>query len=381
MYLSDPLPKTGRGMTSCLCGKSVAHPVSKGRSRKFCSDRCRKRAQRKREAQVTKVCHKIAAIRLYCGIGEVNYNHHPLRCGAYACISPVCGRDDSQHVSESSRRNTVYVPDGVLIIQDSGAFSDGPRHRLSYADALQRQIEHARHYKYTAQVTHRASYDLLIDETWKNEFRQKQRWTEEAGKFAVQATIEAAAYLNKHRSQGIGCIMSAQGVTPEQYLVCSEQVLTYVDREQDIFGLGGFCILGKQPSLLPMFQETIARVIPLVASHHVKRIHIWGVCFAKALGALLWLSDRYGIQVSTDSIGPAPRPTKGEWGYASWRDPSYRKPEILDSCRCVNASGYKAPTCPTDTRCMGLERSRHVALTREWLAHFREREPDVYRSF
>ena len=106
-------------------------------------------------------------------------------------------------------------------------------------------------------MTYRASYDLLIDETWKNEFRHKERWSEGAGTFAVKATVEAAAYLDAHRSRGIGCIMSAQGVTAEQYLECTEKVLKYVDVDRDIFGLGGWCILGKQPSLLVTFREAI----------------------------------------------------------------------------------------------------------------------------
>jgi hypothetical protein len=359
-------------MESCICGMLIVQPTT-GRTRRYCSDRCRKRAQRGRE--VTKRCHETEAIRLYCGIGEVTYNRHPVACGPYACISPVCGRDDSDNISEASRRNTVSVPVGISVIQDSGAFSDGPKHRLSYAEALQRQIEHAKHYKYASQVTHRASYDLHIDETWQNEFRHKERWSEEAGTFAVRATVEAAAYLNARRESNIGCIMSAQGVTAEQYVECAERVLRYVDVDQDIFGLGGWCILGKRPSLLPAFRETISLVIPLLASSGVKRVHIWGVCFTEALGELLWLCDQYHLCLSTDSVGPSTCPTKGEWGYGSWRSSSYRKPATLDSCKMVNASGYKAPSCSTNTRCMGLERARHVALTREWLAHFREREP------
>lgn len=318
-------------------------------------------------------------IRLYCGIGgEVTYNHHPLACGPYACISPVCGRDDM--ATETSRRNVVYVPYDVAVIQDAGPFNDGPRHRLSYSDALERQIRHAKHYKYADQITHRASYDLLIDETWKDHFRHKERWSEEAGKFAVKATVEAAQFLDAHRAPGIGCIMSAQGVTPGQYVDCAGQVLKYVDPGQDIFGLGGWCILGKQPSLLPVFRKTIAQVIPLLAQHKVQRVHIWGVCFPEALGELLYMCDQYGLKLSTDSVGPSTRPTKGEWGYGSWRDSSYKKPTVLDSCRTLDASGYKAPTCVLGTRCTGLERARHVQETRDWLSNFRVREPGLYHA-
>jgi hypothetical protein len=363
----------------CICGALLIQPVGVGRTKRYCSDRCRKRAQRERE-NVTKLCHEIEDIRLYCGVGETSYNRHPIACGPYACISPVCGRDDSASVTAASRRNVVNVPATALVLQDSGAFNDGPKHRLSFAEALQRQISHAKHYKYSSQVTHRASYDLLIDETWKNEFRHKERWNEEAGNFAVRMTVEAAAYMDAHRD-GLGCVMSAQGVTPEQYYACAEKVLKYVDVERDIFGLGGWCILSQQPALLPDFRLTIQQVIPLLASQKVQRVHIWGVCFAEPLGELLYLCDQYGLKLSTDSMGPSTRPTKGEWGYASWRDPHYKKPTPLDSCKVVDASGYKAPTCiPGKTRCTGLERARHVALTRDWLAHFKEREPALYHA-
>lgn len=370
-------------MNTCICGKELIQPAT-GRTRAYCSDQCKQKAYRDRQRNVTKRYESQAVeredIRLYCGIGETFYNHHPVVCGPFACISPVAGRDDSVKVSEASRRNGVYVPAGTLVIQDSGAFSDGPRHRLGYADALQRQIEHARYYRYSHQITHRASYDLLIDETWANEFRHKERWSEEAGHFAVKATVEAAQFLDQHRASGIGCIMSAQGVTPAQYLDCAEKVLKYTDPGQDIFGLGGWCILGKQPSLLGVFRETIGQVIPLLASHKVQRVHIWGVCFAEALGELLYLCDLHGVKLSTDSIGPSTRPTKGEWGYASWRDNTYKKPSVLDSCRALDASGYKAPTCTPETRCTGLERIKHVQLTIDWLRHFKDREPSLYHS-
>lgn len=368
-------------MNTCICGQVLIQPAT-GRTKAYCSDRCRLRAFRKKNEtkRETKLSTQEEDIRLYCGIGETFYNHHPVSPGPYACVSPVTGRDDNETVTEASRRNGVYVPAGVAVIQDSGAFSDGPSHRLSYADALQRQIEHARYYRYSHQVSHRASYDLLIDETWKDHFRHKERWSEEAGHFAVKATVEAAAFLDQHRASGIGCIMSAQGVTHAQYLDCAEQVLAFVDPAQDIFGLGGWCILGKQPSLLTVFRETIGQVIPLLASHHIQRCHIWGVCYAEALGELLYLCDQHGVKLSTDSIGPSTRPTKGEWGYASWRDGSYKKPSVLDSCKAVNASGYKSPSCAPDTRCTGQERTRHVQLTRDWLAHFREREPHLYHA-
>ncbi len=87
-------------------------------------------------------------------------------------------------------------------------------------------------------------------------------------------------------------------------------------------------------------------------------MHLWGVCYTPALGELLWLCDEAGIELSTDSSGPQVRPCMGEWGYGSWRNTSYTRPE---------------PTI------RGAERARHVACTRDWLAHFRERETQRYR--
>lgn len=314
------------------------------------------------------------AIRFYCGIGEPTYNHHPVACGPYACVSPVCGRTDRAGVTEAARRNKVYVPTGARVIQDSGAFSDGPTHRLSYAEALERQIAHAHYYKYTAQVTHRASYDVLIDEAWQDHVRHKARWSEEAAQMAVEATVAAAAFLDAHRGSSIGCIMSVQGVTPAQYRECAVQVLRYVEPDRDMVGLGGWCILGKQPSLLPVFRETMQLVIPLLAQHGVTQVHLWGVCATAPLRELLALCDRYHLHLSTDSMGPSVRPMRGAWGYGSWRDGSYTKPVVRDSCRVRTVSGYHAPMCLPGTRCAGLERARHVQLTRDWLANFRERE-------
>ena len=57
------------------------------------------------------------AIRFYCGLGEKHYNHHPVVTGPYACVSPVSG-------SEIKKANSVAVPQGVQVFQDSGAYND-----------------------------------------------------------------------------------------------------------------------------------------------------------------------------------------------------------------------------------------------------------------
>lgn len=292
------------------------------------------------------------AIRFYCGIGESQWNHHPVAPGPYACISPVYG-----HTVDGKRVNRVFVPDGTLVIQDSGAFSDGPGQRLDFGAALTRQIEHAEHYHYADKVTHRASYDVLIDEKWEGGVRHKARWSEQDAELAIKITINAAKYLDQNR-QGMSTILSAQGVSAIQYLKCAEQVIPLL-QDDDVFGLGGWCITGKMPTqIMPVFRETMQAVIPFLGREGVKRAHIWGVCYPKALGELLYLCDEHGVVLSTDSMGASIKPCKGDWGYGSWRDNTYRRPE---------------------PEIRGLERARHVQETRNWLANFRERESHLYR--
>src|SRR6266516_1572428 len=346
------------------------------------------------------------AIRFYCGLGEKHYNHHPVVTGPYACVSPVSG-------SAIKKVNSVAVPAGVLVLQDSGAWSDAclllrgeqrqmrlvKQHRLTLKEALKRQEHHAIDFGYADQIEARASYDVLIDETWTEDAsgllsRRKKRWSETEADLAVEETVAAAAYLDHHRN-GLPCILSAQGVTPQQYLRCIECIMPYV-HDSDIVGLGGFCILVRRQSMLPAFRETMRRGIPFLKREGVTRVHIWGVCFAEALGELLWLCEHdeegtldtlHRIHLSTVSVGLSTRPVKKDnstgyatWGYASWYNNKYPVPPVLASCKATNASGNKAPTCPLATRCRGRERARHVLLTRDWLASFRTREPRLYRA-
>ncbi len=259
------------------------------------------------------------AIRFYCGIGEKTWNHHPVTPGPFACISPIYGQKE-----ETRRINSVALPPDVQVIQDSGAFSDSRKYRLSYEEALQRQIKHASDYDYTHQITHRASYDyLFIDEKWIDGTRHKARWSEHEAEEAVQVTIDAARYLTHHQEPGIHSILSAQGVSAQQYLRCAQQIVPFLE-PGDIFGLGGFCIIGKMPrQYLPVFLDIIKLVIPFLGKEHVRRVHIWGVCFAEALGELLRICDKWDIRLSTDSVGPSTRPVFGNWGYAEWIDHSY----------------------------------------------------------
>lgn len=279
-------------------------------------------------------------IRFYCGLNERQWNQHPVAPGPLACIAPVYGKS-----ARTKATNSVYVPPGTAVIQDSGAFSDNWTNRLGFVAALDRQIAHADRYGYSDAITHRASYDLLIDEVWEDGNRHKRRWTENAAADAVAETVAAAEYLIDHR-HGLNLVLSAQGVTAQQYLDCTRQIVPLLE-DGDILGFGGWCVIGKMPKvMMPVFRETARLVVPFAAKAGVKRIHIWGVVYPKALGELLWMCDRHGIALSTDSAGPTRAPAFGQWGYGDWRDNTYQRH-------------------PPETR--GLERARHVSLTRSWL--------------
>lgn len=333
-------------------------------------------------------------IRLACGIGEQTLNHHKVDVGPFACIAPIYG-------VRKKVVNRVSVLPGTKVIQDCGAFSDAcitlqeerrslnliRTYRLSFKEALKRQEAHAKQFRYEDQIIARASYDVLIDETWSEQIdgtlsRIKKRWSETEAELAVEETVAGAAYLHHHRN-GIPCIFSAQGVTPDQYLRCAQKIVPFF-RESDTFGFGGWCILGKKPYLLPMFRETIQLVIPFLAREGIKKVHIWGVCWPKALAEFVYLCDQYDIDPQTDSMGPSTRPTNKhrEWGYGSQKRKNYQPAPILDSCRGIDLSGKKvsnSPLCTSDIWCMGHSRIAHIREVRAYMAALSTYEPQFYR--
>jgi hypothetical protein len=304
-------------------------------------------------------------IRFYCGVNETTWNHHPVQPGPYMCISPVYGRS-----LRTKTVNRVQVPRETLVLQDSGAFSDGPGQRLSIEAALDRQVKHAETYGYAAQVTHRASYDLLIDEKWEDGRRHKERWSELDAQDAVAETVRAAAYLARHR-QGVGAVLSAQGVSAKQYLACAQQIIPLLE-PGDILGLGGWCILGKIHSLLAVFSETMSLLLPFLGQEGVEWVHLWGVCWPPALEILTWLAAHHGVKVSVDSAHPSLHPVQGQWGYGPWRLKNYVRPPVLDTCR-----SHQFDRCE---RCRGLERIRHVEATNTWLTHFPVGYPAYFKK-
>lgn len=286
-------------------------------------------------------------IRFYCGVNETQWNYIEPQPGKYACVSPVMGS-----TTKSRQENRVFLNDSVeRVMVDSGAFCDGPSTRVSFDQALARQLEHSQKYDYYDRIEYIASYDLLIDEKWLGGKRKKIRWTPSEAEEAVQLTVEAARYLHNNRNRVPGdLIQSAQGVTTKQYLQCVKEITPYMNLESDALGLGGWCIMGKmRRKITPVFLRTISKVIPWFAEQGGKKVHIWGVLLAQGIGPLLWLCNRHELALSTDSAGPQMKPCLGSWGYADWIDHSYSR-------------------VPTDYR--GQDRAKHVEMVREWLSDF-----------
>lgn len=286
-------------------------------------------------------------IDFFCGVNDVVWNRHPVNPGPLACISPVYGSS-----TKSKRENRVRVPPHVKVRLDCGAFCDGPQERLSFSEAKDRQLEHADKFGYLAQVMDLASYDLLIDEKWESGVRYKRRWSENDAWAAVRETVDAAAYLatayNGPR------VLSAQGVTAQQYLECAMRIMEYFNPDTDTFGLGGWCIAGKMPlQIRPSFNAVMQSVLPFIVKAGVRRVHIWGVTDVTFLGPLLWLCDQYGLKLSTDSSGPQLRPANGTWGFRGWYNQNYKAPSV-------------------ETR--GIHRAIHVQLMRCRLNSLRQSE-------
>lgn len=195
-------------------------------------------------------------------------------------------------------------------ILDSGAFSDKPEKRLSPEQALQRQFkweERARRLWNAPEWQAYAfvSYDLLIDETWVCGVKRKQRWGIQRAEEAVQETVKGAEYLAKQRDRlsPRRLVLAAQGVDAQQYKECSELLLAQAS-PADIFGLGGWCIVGMMRSYMPVFWQAMHEVIPLIAQAGIKDVHIFGVMYEPVLAGLLWLTNKHGLRLSTDSGKP-----------------------------------------------------------------------------
>lgn len=219
--------------------------------------------------------------------------------------------------------SSKFTADEVPLLDgwcDSGAFNDAPEDRLEPDGALERQLswEERASAKWCAPYRHAAlvSYDLMIDEKWIGGRKKKERWDVADADRAVRVTVDAAAYLagQRERLKPRQLVMATQGVDALQYAECAAGVLAHCAPD-DIFGLGGWCILGREKKWLPTFWASLRKVLPLVAAKGLSRVHIFGVMWRPALGGLVWLADKHRLAVSTDSAKAASDCT---WRTASW---------------------------------------------------------------
>lgn len=259
------------------------------------------------------------AVRLYVGGHAARVQGEAQDLAGYRCFSAA-------HRPQRVAQDTAATV-GLL---DSGAFSDPPQRRLTPALALERQLEWeqraTRAWGAAWQAHAIVSYDRLIDETWTPAGRVKRRWLVGDAESAVEETVAAAAYLaeQRERLRPRTLVLACQGVDPIQYRMCVERVLEAAEPE-DWIGLGGWCILGRCTRWLPAFWATLRAVLPLVRAAGVRHVHLFGVLWQRALGGLVWLADREGLTVSTDSSAPLlactrPNPWKAGVRSAYWRD-------------------------------------------------------------
>lgn len=239
-------------------------------------------------------------VRLYVGGDAQNMQRRRYNLTGYRCFSGAYG---------PMSRFTAEEAANVIGLLDSGAFSDSPEERLTPDAALERQLrwerEAERWWGHPWKAAGLVSYDLLIDEVWTGGRREKRRWTVEDADRAVRVTVEAAEYLASQRARLLPrkLTLACQGVDCHQYAECVQEVLKHCT-PADWIGLGGWCILGWFKSWIPQFWATCYRVLPLIAAARVRHVHIFGVMYRPVLGGLLWLADRHGLTVSTDSSGP-----------------------------------------------------------------------------
>lgn len=239
-------------------------------------------------------------LKLYLGGDAQNVQRRRLNLTGLRCFSGAYGPKSRFNPDEAAR---------VVGLLDSGAFSDPPESRLTPEAALERQLrwerEAERFWGHPWRAEAVVSYDLLIDEKWTGKTRTKERWTVAEADRAVRVTADAAAYLASQRERLAPrrLVLACQGVDAAQYAECVQGVLPHAT-PADWIGLGGWCILGVFRSWIPVFWAAMRRCLPLVAAAGIRRVHIFGVMYRPVLGGLLWLCDRHGLELSTDSSGP-----------------------------------------------------------------------------
>jgi len=232
-------------------------------------------------------------------------NNNELNCLAFA---PEC-------VSGLAMVNPHYRVDlcpHTRYVIDSGAFQERDMLlRLQPWTALERQLRLEAQIEYSGGPSHAeaiVTYDCLVgvDEAIVNGKRVKVRGDETSAAPAVAETLRSAREYHRLRGSVRGAIAyAAQGATPRQYLACVDSLLPLMRPGRDWLALGGFCIIGRMPTLMmPIFDEVLRRVLPRVRRTGVTRVHILGVLYPPAIELAAGYERMCeGVRLSTDSAG------------------------------------------------------------------------------
>ena len=188
----------------------------------------------------------------------------------------------------------------VSYILDSGAFQDVSGRRLSFEDALERQLNFEKIVGRPAYGI--VSYDHLVDEQIVDGVQTKQRVSKDVGLEFVQETIDAAAYLssNRERLAGRKLILSCQGADDRQYLDCLDAILD-IAQPGDMIGFGGFCILSKSKKYEEEFYRVVTKSFPKIRDAGIDRVHIFGMGVFRALVQADIFGRMNGIECSYDT--------------------------------------------------------------------------------
>lgn len=187
------------------------------------------------------------------------------------------------------------------IICDSGAFQDIDTHiRLTPQMALERQLRFRDRFKHVFEAT--CIYDQMqgVDEQIVDGKKIKQRGTEESGRKAVLETLRAAEYYASKRSEIGRIVFIAQGINPSQYVQECVLPMLPMMTPDDYFGFGGFCIIGRQSSLKPLFYATLQQTLPYLKERGIRRVHLLGVQVADAVNFAACEVQKYGMELSLD---------------------------------------------------------------------------------
>ncbi|MDY0247273.1 MAG: hypothetical protein RBR26_10160 [Methanosarcina mazei] len=197
---------------------------------------------------------------------------------------------------------------------DSGAFQDvGNESRLTYQEALNRQLKFEKKISKYKKADAIVSYDRLVDEQMGEAGQFKERVPMDIAKSYVEETIKAAEFLDGCRSK-LGTrklILSCQGVNADQYIQCLENILN-VSKEGDIIGFGGFCIMSKSIEYEKQYYDVIKRAFPLIKKEGINRVHIFGVGIFRALIQTDVFARMNGLECSYDTSSPEINATYGK---------------------------------------------------------------------